>query len=233
MKRFRQEMREWYNTKDMDIGYILTVLGIILFSMMLHELMHGFVALLLGDETARLMGRLTFNPLKHIDPFMTIILPLLIVVTNTLSGTQMPVFGGAKPVPFNAKNIRGGEWGVAAVAVAGPLTNFFLAFICYAFLAVMHIGTGSMAGSVLMTAVSVNLGFFAFNILPIPPLDGSRVLYVLAPDFVRRLMGLIERYGTLLVLIIVVFCNALITNYMVAIISGIIAVFARVFGVVS
>ena len=106
----------------MDIGYIAIVLGVILVSMMLHELMHGFIALKLGDDTAKMLGRLSFNPLKHVDPFMTVGLPLLIVISNMLTGASMPIFGGAKPVPFNPANIRN-EWGVALVAAAGPLVN--------------------------------------------------------------------------------------------------------------
>ncbi len=200
---------------------------------MLHELMHGFVALKFGDETARLLGRLSFNPLKHIDPFMTVMLPLLIVITNATSGTHMPIFGGAKPVPFNPANIKNGEWGVAAVAIAGPLTNLIIAFICYASLVLFHVPAQGIAGTILTASVWVNLGFFAFNILPIPPLDGSRVLYALAPDFARKIMDTIEQYGTLLVLVIVLLGNSLIANYMMTIITWILGMFARIVGVAS
>jgi Zn-dependent protease len=182
---------------DMDFGYIVTVLGIILVSMMLHELMHGFVALKLGDETARLLGRLTFNPLKHIDPIMTIALPLLIIVTNAMTGAQTPVFGGAKPVPFNPANIRHDEWGVALMALAGPLTNFGIAFIAFLIVALGGIAPETALGTVLTTTVWVNLGFFVFNILPIPPLDGSRFMYAIAPDFVKKVMDVIHHYRSI------------------------------------
>lgn len=214
----------------MDIGYIAVVLVVVLISMMLHELMHGFIALKLGDDTARLMGRLSFNPLKHVDPFMTIGLPLLIAISNVLTGASMPIFGGAKPVPFNPANIRN-EWGVALVAGAGPLVNLVLAFICYGVWVAVGLPSTGALGVILNTAVWVNLGFFAFNILPIPPLDGSRVLYALAPDFVRRGMDMIERYGLILVLMIVLLFNNLLFQYMGGIIGGILAVFARAFGV--
>lgn len=214
----------------MDIGYIAIVLGVVLVSMMLHELMHGFIALRLGDDTARLLGRLSFNPLKHVDPFMTIALPLLIAVSNALTGANAPIFGGAKPVPFNPANIRS-EWGVALIAVAGPLVNLVLAFLCYAMLVSLNVSPAGLAGTILSTAVGVNLGFFAFNILPIPPLDGSRVIYALAPEFVRRGMDAMERYGILIVFAIVLIFKDVIFMYMSGFINAILAIFAAVFGV--
>lgn len=214
----------------MDIGYIAIVLGVILVSMILHELMHGFIALKLGDDTAKMLGRLSFNPLKHVDPFMTVGLPLLIVISNMLTGASMPIFGGAKPVPFNPANIRN-EWGVALVAAAGPLVNLVLAFVCYGVWVAVGMPTAGLGGVILNAAVWVNLGFFAFNILPIPPLDGSRVLYALAPDFIRQGMDVVERYGLIMVLIIVLLFNNVIFQYMSAVIGGILAMFAGVFGV--
>ncbi len=215
----------------MDIGYIVTILVIILLSMMLHELAHGYVALRLGDETARLSGRLSFNPLKHIDPVMTIMLPLFIVITNSLSGAHMPIFGGAKPVPFNPANIKGDEWGIAAVALSGPLTNFMIAFICYAILAFSGVSYTGAFGTMLASAVAVNLGFFVFNMIPIPPLDGSRFLYALAPDFVRTIMDKIEQFGTLFILVIVMVLNQPIMTYMSAAINGCLWLLSRIFGV--
>lgn len=214
----------------MDIGYILTVIGVIFISMTLHELMHGLVAYRLGDDTARLMGRLTLNPLKHVDPFMTIMLPLLIIITNMLTGTQSPVFGGAKPVPFNPARIDHEEWGIALMALAGPLVNLLLAFLSYGLLISLDSDSSTALGSILGTSVLVNLGFFVFNILPIPPLDGSRVMYALAPDFVRRAMDAVERYGILLVFVIVMFASTMLDSYMSGMIQGIVAVFAGIFG---
>lgn len=219
-----------YNGSSMDLQIILIALGVIIVSMTLHEVMHGFVAYYLGDDTAKLQGRLTLNPVKHIDPFLTIILPLLLA----LSGA--PIFGGARPVPFNPHRVRGGEWGVALVAIAGPLTNLVLAFLVFGAGVVSGIVTAegvqaTIPGLVLLTAIQVNLGFFAFNILPLPPLDGSRVIYALAPDFVRGWMESIERYGILLVFAIIMLGSSLIFNYMRSIIGSTIDIFMMIFGI--
>lgn len=215
----------------MDIGYILTVLGVIFVSMTLHEVMHGLVAYWLGDETARLQGRLTLNPLKHIDPFLTIMLPMLIIVTNALTGVHSPVFGGAKPVQFNPTRIKGEEWGIALMAIAGPLTNLVLAFISFGILVVLGGVNSGVLGAIAQTSVVVNLGFFVFNILPLPPLDGSRVMYALAPDFVRRGMDVIERYGLIFVFMLVMLSGSLLGSYMSGSINGIIGIFSAIFGV--
>lgn len=214
----------------MDIGYILTVIGVIFISMTLHELMHGLVAYRLGDDTAHLMGRLTLNPLKHIDPFMTLLLPLLIIITNMLTGTNSPVFGGAKPVPFDPARIHHDEWGIALMALAGPIVNLIIAFVSYGVLATSGADPASFAGKILGTSVLVNLGFFVFNILPIPPLDGSRVMYALAPDFIRRGMDAMERYGIILVLVIVMFSGTLLDGYMGGMIHWLVSLFSAVYG---
>lgn len=203
---------------------ILIVLGVILFSMTLHEAMHGFVAFWLGDDTAKLEGRLTFNPIKHIDPILTIALPVILAVIGG------PIFGGAKPVPFNPARVRYGEWGAALVAVAGPLTNFVIAFLLFGIYAVLG-GPGGVIGQVLTTAVLVNLGFFVFNMIPIPPLDGSRVIYALAPDFVRRGMEMIEQFGIIFIFAIVMLASSVIGMFMSSAIAAIIALFALIFGV--
>lgn len=208
----------------MDITYIITVLVVILFSMTLHEAMHGFVAYWLGDDTARLEGRLTLNPIKHIDPFLTILLPLMLAVIGA------PVFGGAKPVPFNPARLRYDEWGAALVAIAGPLTNFLIAFLFFASFALSGLAAGSFAGEFLMVGVWVNLGFFVFNMLPIPPLDGSRVMYALAPDFVRRGMEAIEQFGLIFIFAIVLLASSALGLFMQAAVGAIIRLFAALFG---
>ncbi|MBR3164101.1 site-2 protease family protein [Candidatus Saccharibacteria bacterium] len=209
----------------MNIGALAAVFLVTVFSMMLHEVAHGFVAYKLGDETARLSGRLTLNPLKHIDPWMTIGLPLLLAV---LGG---PVFGGAKPVPINTRNLKFGEWGFALVAIAGPLTNFLLALI---FFLVGHY-TGWMLdsgflGALMRMGVSVNLGFMLFNIIPIPPLDGSRVLYALAPEGARRIMEGMERYGVMIMLVLVWVFGGVFSNYMVTAQEWILGMFQKLVG---
>lgn len=204
----------------------MTLIGVILVSMTLHEAMHAFMGYWLGDDTAKAHGRLTLNPIKHIDPFLTILLPLLLALTP-----GAPIFGGAKPVPFNPGRVRYGEWGAALVALAGPLTNLFLAFILFGIIAVFSLNPSAGVGGVLMTGVSVNLGFFVFNMLPIPPLDGSRVLYALAPDFVRRGMEVVEQYGIILVFALVLLASAVLGQILGSSITFILEVFIRIFGV--
>lgn len=209
----------------MDFIYIIVVIGVILFSMTLHEALHGFMAYWLGDDTAKHSGRLTLNPIKHIDPFMTIILPIILAISGA------PIFGGAKPVPFNPTRLKWGEWGSALVALAGPLTNFILAFIGFAALVAVNPPDGSLASMIMSVFVIVNLGFFVFNMIPIPPLDGSRVLYALAPDFARRGMEAIERFGILFIFAIVLVASPVIGQIMGAATGAIIKLFSNIFGI--
>lgn len=192
---------------------IVIVLSVILFSMTFHEVMHGLTAYWLGDDTAKDEGRLTLNPVRHIDPILTIALPLILVVTSFLSGGATPIFGGAKPVPFNPNRVRFDEWGAALVALAGPLTNLLLAFLLFGVYVLTGM-PGGIAGQILITAVTVNLGFFVFNMLPLPPLDGSRVLYAIAPEFVRRGMEAIEQYGLVFVFVIVMLASSSLGVFM-------------------
>lgn len=204
---------------------IVIVLVVLLLSMTLHEAMHGFIAYWLGDDTAQREGRLTLNPIKHLDPFLSLILPLTLFLIGA------PVFGGAKPVPFNPDRVKGEEWGAALVAAAGPLTNLIIAFVTFGIWAVIGApATSNIAGQILVTAYTVNLGFFIFNSIPIPPLDGSRVIYALAPDFVRTGMRAIERYGIIFVFAIVLLFNGLIGNLILTVMTFFIHVFARIFG---
>ena len=215
----------------MDLAYLGMVLVVILVSMTLHEAMHAFMGYFLGDDTAKAEGRLTLNPLKHIDPFMTLLLPMLLAVLG------LPIFGGARPVPFNPRRVRHGEWGVAFVALAGPLTNLFLAFLAFGIGVVSGVITSgglvqnTLAGQIVSLAVSVNLGFFVFNMLPLPPLDGSRLLYALAPESVRRGMEWIEQYGVMIVFMIVIIGQVGIGRIMMSATNGIIQFFCMIFGV--
>lgn len=212
---------------DINVFYIFIVFCIIILSMTLHEAMHAFVSYWQGDDTAKQDGRLTLNPIKHIDPIMTIILPIVLCIFNA------PIFGGAKPVPFNLNRLRNGEWSVALIALVGPLTNLVIAFILFGILVLLKVDPNSIIGFILSMGVRINLGFFVFNMIPIPPLDGSRVLYVLAPDFVRRVMDVIEQYG-----IIVVFAIVMISSYtnVLELIIGnainlILSLFSSIFGI--
>jgi len=206
---------------DFDVGYLLIVLIVILISMVLHELMHGAVAFWLGDDTAKDEGRLTLNPVKHLDPFMSILLPMMLA----LSGG--PIFGGAKPVPINTRSLRFGEWGFALVAIAGPMTNLLLAFIGFVvghMTEVIYVDTGFWT-TFTVTFVFVNLGFCIFNLIPVPPLDGSRVLYAIMPDFVRRFMESMERWGIIVVLGLVIVFGKVLSQFMIAMMNGILSVF--------
>ena len=210
---------------------IIIVLTVILLSMTIHEAMHAFMGHALGDNTAKEEGRLTLNPIRHIDPVMTILLPLIMVVLHA------PVFGGAKPVPFNPNRVRFGDWGAALVALSGPITNLVIAFIAFGvgvFSGVINSAgavQSTIFGLIISTAVSVNLGFFVFNMLPIPPLDGSRILYAVAPNSVRSVMQKIEQNGVLLVMIIVVLFSDVIGQVMSGCIRAILRVFMNIFGV--
>lgn len=213
----------------MDFVPILLILGTILLSMTLHEAMHAFMGYALGDDTAKAQGRLTLNPLKHIDPFMTVLLPLVLAMVGA------PIFGGAKPVPFNPHRVRYGEWGAALVALAGPLTNLLISFVAFG-VGVMTgvIGQGGalspgFAGQLAHAVIFVNLGFFVFNMLPIPPLDGSRVLYALAPESVRRGMEAIERQGLVVIFVIVLVASPVIGRIIFSATQGIIQLFLLLF----
>lgn len=210
------------------ILYIVIVLAVILVSMTLHEAMHAFVSYWLGDDTAKKEGRLTLNPLKHIDPFLTIILPVMLAIVGA------PIFGGAKPVPFRPDMVKGGDWGAALVALGGPLTNLLIAFVAFG----VGVVTGlispagfaaTIPGLIVMTTVSVNLGFFVFNMLPIPPLDGSRVIYAIAPEFVRAGMRFIERFGLIFIFALVLVASAGLGTYLGAIINFFLDVFTTIF----
>ena len=195
---------------------LLVVLGVILVSMILHELAHGVVAYWLGDDTAKQEGRLTLNPLKHLDPVLSFVMPMLLLAMG------MPIFGGAKPVPINTRNLKHGVWGMALVGLAGPLTNILLALVAF----VIGYFTGGLVdvglgGYICWEFIMVNLGFGVFNLLPIPPLDGSRVLYALAPDGVRRAMEGMERWGIWIVMMLVVLAPSVVSTLMSGAMTGI------------
>lgn len=172
----------------MIIG-VVVILASLAISVTLHEFMHGYVAYQLGDNTAKHSGRLTLNPLAHVDPFATVLLPIILFIIGA------PLFGAAKPVPFNPSHLRNGETGLAMVSLAGPLTNLVLAAVAGFIFQLLPLG--SFMFEVFAIFIVLNLGLFVFNMIPFPPLDGSRVLYVLAPDGVRRFMQMIEGMGLL------------------------------------
>lgn len=167
---------------------IIIVLPIVLFSMSIHEMMHAYISHWLGDDTAYLQGRVTINPIKHIDPFFTVALPLLLVLVGAAP------FGAAKPVQVNFNRLRFGEYGGAIVGMVGPLTNLAIAAVT-ALIFRAYPPTTDLALNIFVTIVGVNIGFFIFNTIPWPPLDGSRLLYAFAPRPLQEFMESIERMG--------------------------------------
>lgn len=180
-----------------SIPDILLFLGVLLVSATLHEMMHAYVALRLGDDLAHSRGRISFNPFVHIDPILTIGLPTLLLLLG-----QPPILA-AKPVPINTSRLQGGENGMAVVGVSGPLTNLALAFLFG--LVYKMIDPVGAVGDIVAMFILVNTSLFVFNMLPIPPLDGSRLLYAFAPEPVQKFMRQMESFGIFgLVLILMI-----------------------------
>jgi len=162
---------------------ILLIIGlpILLYSAILHEIAHGLVADRLGDPTARLSGRLTLNPIPHIDLYMSILLPALLIFAHSPI-----IFGGAKPVPIDPYNLKEGKKDIALVALSGPLTNLLIAIIAAGILHLLSFanisGLFMLIPTILLVVITLNIYLAIFNLLPIPPLDGSKVFSMLLPD---------------------------------------------------
>ncbi len=180
---------------------------ILLFSVIVHEVMHGLVALRFGDATAQKMGRLTLNPLPHIDPIGTILLPGLILLPALLTGTPPgPLLAWAKPVPVNPLNFTNIRRGELFVSAAGVAANFALAIFCallYHLLNALPYTFPSLVGNLLYFGVRINLFLGVFNLFPIPPLDGSKVLLSQLPLNLAKQYQSLERYGFFLLLFLV------------------------------
>ena len=178
-------------TSGFNVLYLVIVLVSILIAMTVHEAVHAYVGFALGDTTAAEEGRLSLNPLRHIDPFTTILLPVI-----TLLLFQAPILA-ARPVPFNPYRVRYGEWGAALIALAGPLSNFLMAIVAAGVFRLAD--PGSLFGAVLYIFVTLNVALGVFNLMPIPPLDGSRVLFAFAPEPLQDFMRQIEPYGMFII----------------------------------
>lgn len=172
---------------DNSIFGILLFLAVLLVSATLHEMMHAFIAYKLGDDLAHSEGRISLNPFVHIDPILTLALPAMLLLLG-----QPPILA-AKPVPINTSRISGGDNGLAVVGVSGPLTNLALAFLFGGIYRIFD-PTGLM-GDIVALFVLINTSLFVFNMLPIPPLDGSRLIYAVAPPPVQQFMRQIESFG--------------------------------------
>ena len=211
----------------MDFLYIILVLLIVVGSVILHELAHGVVAYLLGDRTAKEAGRLTLNPIKHIDPFMSILVPVILYLLRA------PVFGGAKPVPIDTRNLKWGAWGMALVAVAGPLTNFLLALLSFLighFSGLLYGSGGELLEFIFTEFLYINLGFMIFNLIPVPPLDGSRILYAIAPDGFRNILVQFEQYGVIIVYALILLFGEVFSHLMISGMNGILNFFYWIVG---
>jgi len=183
-----------------DVANIIIVITCLLVSMTIHEFMHAYVGFRLGDTTAMEKGRVSFNPLHHIDPFMTVLLPAV-----TLIFLHAPILA-AKPVPFNPNRLKYGDYGAALLALAGPLSNLVLAILGALLLQVVTLSQN--VGEVVVFFVELNVALAVFNLVPIPPLDGSRVLYALAPEGVQDFMQLIEPYGFMIIIFLILWGGA-------------------------
>lgn len=173
-------------------------------SAIIHEYAHGLVADMLGDPTARHAGRLTINPMAHIDPWGTILMPIMLSLAT--NGAFM--FAYAKPVPYNPYNLKNQKWGPSMVALAGPLANLLLAI---AFAIVVRLLPGLEMTSVLAVIVYANVMLTVFNLVPIPPLDGSKILYALLPSSAYKVKEFLDKYGFIILLFFVFFLFELIS----------------------
>jgi Zn-dependent protease len=190
-----------------NLQSFILIAPVLLFSMVAHEYAHGYAALRNGDATAYQLGRLTWNPAKHIDPFMTIVLPLLLFIAHA------PIFGGAKPVPVNPRNYRNFKKGDIIVSLAGVTTNLIIAVLCVPFvILVSFVGKipalaapASIFQLMLLFGIQLNVILAAFNLIPLPPLDGSHVMKYLLPPAWSLGYQRLGRYGLILLFLLISF----------------------------
>lgn len=193
---------------------------ILVFSVVIHEVSHGYAALSLGDTTAKDEGRLTLNPIPHIDPFGSIILPLLGFFAGGI------VFGWARPVPYNPHRLSNQKWGPALVGIAGPAANVVLALFFGLLLRYLPAVGGNFSlqflynfGMIVASISLLNLTLAVFNLVPIPPLDGSKVLFSVLPYSLRNLQNFLEQYGFFVLIFFILFFSDWIFPVVVALFS--------------
>ncbi|MDP3057197.1 MAG: site-2 protease family protein [bacterium] len=193
----------------MDILSFFPII-ILIFSIVIHEVAHGAMAYWLGDATAKYAGRLTLNPIPHIDPIGSVVLPLILWATGS------PIFfGWAKPVPYNPYNLRDQKYGPALVSIAGPGSNLLLALM-FGILIRILVAYAPMSFAIanfiglLSYIVLINIFLAVFNLVPIPPLDGSKILYALLPDSAYKIKMFLEQWGMFLLLIFIFYLSGII-----------------------
>jgi len=175
------------------------ILIVLFFSIVIHEIAHGSCALFLGDDTAKREGRITLNPIAHIDPIGTILLPLTLLI---LTFGQGPIFGWAKPVPINPLNFRDRKWGIIKVSLAGPLTNLSIGVL---FSLLAGLGFSQSIISFFKIVAIYNFAWAFFNLLPFPPLDGFHILYQILPERFFQIKFFLLQYGFFILLILIFF----------------------------
>lgn len=188
--------------------------------MILHEVAHGAVAYSLGDPTAKYEGRLTLNPVSHIDPFGSIFLPLIMLITSLQFGKVL-IFGYAKPVPINPHNFKDKKWGELKVAISGPASNFLIALMFG--ILMRFLGPANILFYYFKIIVELNLMLMIFNLIPIPPLDGHWILFSLLPRGFENFKNILSQYGMFILLFIVFFAfNWVIniTSFLFSLITG-------------
>lgn len=194
----------------MDPTVFIFKILILIFSVVIHEVSHGLAAYALGDNTAKWMGRLTLNPIKHVDLWGSLIIP---AISFAIGGFM---FGWAKPVPYNPYNLRNQKYGPALVGVAGPLSNIFIAVVFGLALRTMSIWVGAAQssgtiqiiqnfGEIFLFIVQINLLLAVFNLVPIPPLDGSKLLFALLPYRYKHIEAFLEQQGMILLILFIFF----------------------------
>ena len=212
------------NTQAVDVIFFIAIL---IMSVVIHETSHGFMAEHLGDDTARRAGRLTLNPFKHLDLFGSVILPILLYFTTGFA------FGWAKPVPYNPNNLRNRRWGTVAVASAGILANLGIALLFGLLIRLApHFGLPPYNAflpipfyKIIIDIVIVNIALATFNLVPVPPLDGSKILFNILPTSFYHIFDFLERYSMIFLLFFILFFS----NYLYPVLAFVFHLFTGLY----